>query len=70
MTRTLSAGIKIGTQYTDRKGQVNTVTDIYQTFNSVGELVQVRYVSSHDFLGQVVFNRDVLATTIQRALKV
>lgn len=43
-----------------------TVVDKWQTYNSKGELVKTRYVSTHDFLGQVVFDYDVCEVTILR----
>lgn len=45
-----------------------TVTDILKTYNSKGELVRVRYVATHDFLGQSVADNDVCAVTIARGL--
>jgi len=62
--------IEIGTQYSDRQGRVCTVTDIWNTFNAVGELVQTRYVATHEFCGQTITERDILAVTIQRRLAV
>ena len=60
--------IEIGTEYTNRKGQTCIVSDVWSTFNSRGELVQTRYVVTHQFMGQQVTERDVLAITIQKAL--
>ena len=43
-----------------------TVIDKHTTTNSAGEVVKVRYVSVHEFLGQKVVNEDVVSVTIQR----
>jgi len=59
---------KIGDAYADRNKRVCTIVDILKTFNSGGDLVDVRYVSQHMFLGQSVTTRDVLDITIARAL--
>jgi hypothetical protein len=40
------------------------VTDILKTYNSKGELVKIRYVAEHQFMGQTVTDRDVVETTI------
>lgn len=60
----------IGTQFKTR-GKVSrlcTVVDILKTYNNAGELVSIRYVCSHVFLGQTVLDRDVVHTTIQMGL--
>lgn len=44
------------------------VIDIYKTYDSKGELVKVRYVAVHTFLGQQVTDYDVCQTTIDRGL--
>ena len=44
------------------------VTDIYTTTNVAGEVVKVRYVATHSFLGQVVSDCDVCDVTIARGL--
>lgn len=44
------------------------VTDIYTTTNSAGEVVRVRYVATHSFLGQVVADYDVCDVTIAKGL--
>lgn len=61
--------IEIGTKYTNRKGQECEVIDILKTFNSKDELVSVRYVTTHQFMGQSVLDGNVVATTILRALE-
>jgi hypothetical protein len=60
----------IGTKYKTRGKypRVCTVVDILKTYNCKGELVQIRYVSQHDFAGQVVTDRDVCETTIKMGL--
>jgi hypothetical protein len=60
----------IGTKYKTlgKNSNVCTVTDIYKTYNSAGELVRVRYEAQHEFCGQVVNDHDVCATTIARGL--
>lgn len=60
----------IGTKYTTRgKHPVTcTVTDILKTYNSKNELVHTRYISTHEFMGQLVFDYDVVAVTIARGL--
>jgi len=45
-----------------------TIIDIWTTTNSKGEVVQIRYVTEHEFLGQKVKDRDVVETTIVRSL--
>jgi hypothetical protein len=66
--------IDIGTQFIRRRGKnknvkVETVDDILSTYNNEGELVSVRYVASHLFCGQVVIDRNIVATTILRGIK-
>ena len=62
---------KIGTQFI-RQGRkrkdVETVVDIWVTRNTSEEVVKVRYVCEHDFIGQTVTDYDVLGTTISRGL--
>lgn len=55
----------IGTQYKTRgkSPKVCTVIDIWKTYNSKGELVKIRYVSTHKFCGQTVTDNDVGETT-------
>ena len=61
----------IGTQF-KRVGRkhapLETVTDILTTFNSAGELVKIRYVATHETLGQAVTDSGVVDTTIARGL--
>lgn len=60
----------IGTQYQSRSGAkcVCTVVDHLTTTNSKGEIVKASYVTSHQFCGQTVEERDVVDTTIARGL--
>jgi hypothetical protein len=57
---------RIGTQFLTRgtHPRLCTVTDILTTRNAAGHVVKVRYVATHELLGQVVTDRDVCATTI------
>lgn len=59
----------VGTRYVrTRRTEVDvwTVKDIHKTYNAAGELVKTRYVASHLFLGQELFDYDVVAVTIAR----
>lgn len=61
----------IGTQFKTRgkHPRLCTVIDILKTYNSKNELVQTRYVATHDFLGQLMTDKDVCTTTIARGLE-
>lgn len=61
---------EIGTKYQNGGKYPNlcTVTDIYKTYNSKGELVKIRYEAQHEFAGQTINDHDVCATTIARGL--
>lgn len=56
----------IGTQYLTRgkHPRLCTVTDVLRTYNSAGELVRLRYVATHEFMGQTLTDSDVCDTTI------
>ena len=56
----------IGQQFTTRgkARRLCTVVDILTTYNSAGECVDIRYVATHEFMGQVVTDRTVTETTI------
>ena len=58
----------IGTTYTPRRRNTYTATivDYHVTRNLAGEIVWARYVSQHEFCGQLVIDRDVNETTIAR----
>ncbi len=64
------AKFQIGQKFTTRgkAPRTCTVTDILKTYNSKGELVQIRYVATHEFMGQTVTNYDVVETSIQMGL--
>lgn len=59
---------KIGQKYipAGRHGKECTVIDILKTYNSKNELVTVRYISTHEYLGQTIINYDVCDSTIFR----
>ena len=56
----------IGTKFKTRHKHPKfcTVVDIHKTYNSKNELVKVRYVTTHEFLGQTVTDHDITETTI------
>ena len=58
----------VGTTFTPRGKHATlcTVTDYHTTTNLRGEVVRVRYVAEHAFLGQQVRDADVAETTIAR----
>lgn len=60
----------IGTEFTSggKVKRLYTVIDVLSTYNSAKELVKVRYVATHEFMGQVVTDRDVCAVTIAKGL--
>lgn len=60
----------IGTQYMSlgKHPQVCTIVDLWKTYNAAGELVRTGYVSTHDFCGQQVVERDVNTVTIARGI--
>lgn len=62
----------IGTQYLPmgrKNAKVCTITECFKTYDSKGNLVRTFYESKHDFMGQVVTNRDVSETTIARGIE-
>ena len=60
----------IGTQFKTRgkHPRLCVVMDIWRTYNAVGDLVRVRYVADHEFMGQVIRDCDVCETTIAMGL--
>lgn len=60
----------IGQQFMSRgkHPRLCTVIDILKTFNSKGECVRLRYVATHEFIGQTVTDYDVLEVSITRSL--
>lgn len=57
---------KIGQKFKTRgkHPRVCTVIDIHRTYNARQQLIRVRYVATHEFLGQTVTDCDVPQTTI------
>lgn len=66
----MEAKFKIGTIYKTRgkAPRTCTVIDILKTYNNVGELVSIRYVSTHEFLGKTIKDSDVVEITIVMGL--
>lgn len=60
----------IGTQgrLAMKHAPVFTVVDQLTVTNSKGDIVAIRYITSHQFCGQTVLNHDVVDTTIARNL--
>lgn len=60
---------KIGQQFrpVGKQARICTIEDIHRTYNSKNELVKVRYVVSHTFMGQTIMDYDCVETTIARA---
>lgn len=60
----------IGTRFKTRGKHPRdcVVTDYRFTYNAKGELVKMRYVTAHDFMGQVLEDTDVAETTIAMGL--
>jgi hypothetical protein len=60
----------IGQQYWTRgKGsRLCTVIDIHTTYNVAGNVVKLRYVATHEFMGQVVTDSDVPELSITMGL--
>jgi len=60
----------IGTKFFSRGKSQNlcTVVDVLRTYNSAEDLVRVRYVCTHEFMGQTVTDYDVPETSITMAL--
>lgn len=56
----------IGTKYISRgkRKDICTVVDFLTTTNSKGEIIKIRYVATHDFMGQTVTDYDVLEGSI------
>ena len=61
---------KIGTQFKTRgkHPRLCTVIDILKTYNSLNELIKIRYVATHEFLNQTITDDDVFETTIKLGL--
>lgn len=56
----------VGTQFLTRgtAPRLCTVSDVLRTFNGAGELVRLRYVATHVFMGQTMTDSDVCDATI------
>ena len=65
---TLTPRFPIGTKFLSSGKDVCTVVDILKTYNNAGELVRIRYVAAHPFMGQDVYDYDVVDTTIAMRL--
>lgn len=67
----LTQRFKIGQQFLTRgrSPRLCTITDIWRTYNNAGELVRLRYVATHDFMGQTLTDYDVVDTTISLGQK-
>lgn len=61
----------IGTIFQTRgkSPRICTVTDILRTYNAQNDLVEIRYVAEHQFMGQTVVDRTVNETTIAMGLQ-
>lgn len=69
MEVTMVPKFKPGTKFSPTgKDYVCTVVDVWVTTNLKGEVVRLRYVATHEFLGQTITDCDVLETTIARGL--
>lgn len=62
----MKAKFPIGTTFKTRgkHPRLCKVTDIWRTYNDAGELVSIRYVAEHEFMGRAIVDRDVVETTI------
>ncbi len=56
----------IGTQYLPKAKhpRVCTITDFFTVTNKAGEVVKTYYESEHEFMGQIVKNREVCNATV------
>jgi hypothetical protein len=70
MSARMKPRFQIGQTYLTRgkAPRVCTVKDILYTTNNDGELVKIRYIATHEFMGQTVTDNDVLETTIAMGL--
>jgi hypothetical protein len=65
MTNSLPENL-IGVQYMTRgkSPRLCTVVDEHTTYASNGSIYKVRWVSTHEFMGQLMTNYDVVRTSI------
>lgn len=61
-----SQRFQIGQQFKTRgkAPRLCTIIDVLRTFNSAGDLVSLRYVATHEFMGQTVTDGDVCDATV------
>lgn len=66
----IEANFSIGQQFmtSGKAPRLCTVRDVFKTYNSHGELMKIRYLATHEFMGQMVADTDVCETTIARGL--
>ena len=66
----MEAKFSIGQQYLTRgkHPRLCTIIDILKTYNARNECVKLRYVATHEFLGQTLTNSDVCETTVAMGL--
>lgn len=60
----------IGTRYYTggKDKRLCTVVDFWRIYNSRDELVSYRYVATHEFMGQMVTEYDVVDVTIAKGI--
>lgn len=60
----------VGTVYKTRgkHPRTCTVVDIWRTLNAAGEIVRIRYVATHEFMGQTLTDCDVVEMSISMGL--
>lgn len=60
----------IGDQYKTRgkHQRICTIVDILRTYNAADELVRIRYVATHNFMGQEIMDSDVCDATVAMGL--
>ncbi len=61
---------EIGTEFLSggKSPRLCTVSDIWTTTDHLGNIVHVRYVATHEFMGQTVTERDICAVTIAKGI--
>ncbi len=67
----MRARFSIGDQFIPRgrNQMVHTIQDVYTTINVASEVVRVRYVATHAFMGQPVVGEFVDATVAMGLVK-
>jgi hypothetical protein len=65
-----TAKFPVGTKFKTRgkAPKVGEVVDIYYTYNQMGELVKIQYVTVTETMGQPVYNYETPEATIARGL--